>query len=85
METPEEQQMTQKLWWLAFKAGDDYKLSFCPATSQQDAVRYCRQHVLYRELVAVFSNDLPLTPAQMLELAPVLQQTGSPLMTAVVV
>lgn len=77
--------MTQKLWWLAFKAGDDYKLSFCPATSQQDAVRYGRQHVLYRELVAVFSNDLPLTPAQMLELAPVLQQTGSPLMTAAVV
>ena len=77
--------MTQKLWWLAFKADDDYKLSLCPATSQQDAVRYCRQHVLYRELVAVFSNDLPLTPAQMLELAPVLQQTGSPLMTAAVV
>ena len=85
METPEEQHMTQKLWWLASKAGDDYKLSFCPVVSQQDAVRYGRQHVLYRELVAVFSNDLPLTTAQMLELAPVLQQTGSPLMTAVVV
>ena len=52
---------------------------------RQAAVRYCRLHVLYRELVAVVSNDLPLTPAQMLELAPVLQQTGSPLMTAVVV
>ena len=48
-------------------------------------MRYGRQHVLYRELVAVFSNDLPLTTAQMLELAPVLQQAGSPLMTAVVV
>ena len=48
-------------------------------------MRYCRLHVLYRELVVVVSNDLPLTPAQMLELAPVLQQTGSPLMTAVVV
>ena len=48
VETPEEQRMTQKLWWLAFKAGDDYKLSLCPATSQQDAVRYGRQHVQYR-------------------------------------
>ena len=48
VETPEEQHMTQKLWWLAFKAGDEYKLSFCPEASQQDAVRYGRQHVLYR-------------------------------------
>ena len=38
VETPEEQHITQKLWWLAFKAGDDYKLSFCTAASKQDAV-----------------------------------------------
>ena len=48
-------------------------------------MHYGRQHVLYRELVAVFSNDLPLTPDQMLELAPVLQQAGMPLMTTGVV
>ena len=52
---------------------------------RQAAVHYGRQHVLYRELVAVFSNDLPLTPDQMLELAPVLQQAGMPLMTTGVV
>ena len=69
VEIPEEQHMTQKLWWLAFKAGDEYKLSFCPAASKQDAVLYAMKHVLYRELVAVFSNDLPLTPAEMLDLA----------------
>ena len=64
--------MRPKLYWLAFKVGDEYKLSPYRAESRQDALRHGMEHVLDRELVPVFSDDLTLTHDQMLELAPVL-------------
>ena len=71
--------MTRKLYWLAFKVGDDYKLSPYRAESRQDALRHGMEHVLDRELVAVFSDDVTLTLDQMLDLAPVLPPPGSPM------
>ena len=64
--------METKLYWLAFKVGDDYELSPYRAETQQDALRQGMEHVLDRELVAMFSDDLTLTHNQMLELAPLL-------------
>ena len=64
--------MATKLYWLPFKVGDEYKLRPYRAESRQDALRHGMEHVLDRELVAVFSDDLTLTHAQMLQLAPVL-------------
>jgi hypothetical protein len=37
------------------------------------------EHVLDRELVAVFSDDVTLTLDEMLDLAPVLPRPGSPI------
>lgn len=64
--------MGTKLYWLAFKVSDTYKLSPYRAESRQDALRHGMEHVLDRELVAVFSEDVGLSIPQMLELAPVL-------------
>ena len=64
--------MKTKLFWLTFKVGDNHRLCPFRATSRQEALRHGMEHVLDRELVAVFSNDLTLTFDQMLELAPVL-------------
>jgi len=65
--------MTQgKLYWLAFKVGNDYRLSPYQGESRQDALRHGMEHVLDRELVAVFSEDIGLNQAQMLGLAPFL-------------
>ena len=69
--------MTQKLYWLAFKSGDDYSLSPYQAESREDALRHGMEHVLDRELVAVFSDNLTLTHQQMLQLAPHLPPPGS--------
>ena len=72
--------MKRKLYWLAFKKGDDYWLSPYRAESRQDALRHGMEHVLDRELVAVFSDEMNLTVPQMLELAEILPPPGSPLM-----
>ena len=64
--------METKLYWLAFKVGGNYELSPYRAESRQEALRHGMEHVLDRELVAVFSDDLTLNHEQMLELAPVL-------------
>ena len=49
--------MERKLYWLAFKHGDDYWLSPYRAESSQDALRQGMEHVLDRELVAVFRDE----------------------------
>ena len=64
--------METKLYWLCFRVGDDYKLSPYRCESRQEAMRHGMEHVLDRELVAVFSDDLSLTHDQMLDIAPVL-------------
>jgi len=42
--------MTSKLFWLAFKLGDEYLLSPYRAQSRKDALRHGMEHVLDREL-----------------------------------
>ena len=69
--------METKLFWLAFRVGDEYKLSPYRAGSRQEALRHGMEHVLDRELVAVFSEDVGLSVPQMLELAEVLPPVGS--------
>ena len=64
--------MTTKTYWLAFRTGDQYALSPFHCDSRQQAIHHGLEHVLDRELVAVFSENLTLTHDQMLELAPVL-------------
>ena len=64
--------MKTKLYWLAFKVGDEYKFIPYRAETRQDALRHGMEHVLDCELVAVFINDVTLTHDQMLDLAPVL-------------
>ena len=64
--------MENKIYWLAFKVGDEYKLSPYRCESRQAALRHGMEHVLDRELVAVFSEDVTLTHDQMLQLAEVL-------------
>ena len=71
--------MENKLYWLAFKVGDDYKLSPYRPESLQDALRHGIEHVLDRELVAVFSEDVCLSHDQMLRLAPVLPRPCLPM------
>jgi len=71
--------MTRNLFWLAFKVGDNYRLCPYRAESRQDAVRHGMEHVLDRELVAVFSDEASLTFHQMLDLATVLPRPGSPM------
>jgi hypothetical protein len=69
--------MTRKLYWLAFKVGDQYKLSPYRCESRQDAMRHGMEHVLDRELVAVFSEDAGFTIEEMLDLATFMQRPGS--------
>ena len=72
--------MKNTLYWLAFKACDDYTL--CPywAESRQEALRYGMEHVLEQELAGVFRDELGFTEEQMLVLAQLLPPPGSPLM-----
>ena len=72
--------MTQQLFWLAFKAGDDYTL--CPfwAESRQEALHHDMEHVLDLELAAVFTDALGFTEAQMFELAHLLPATTLPML-----
>ena len=62
----------QQLFWLCFKDGDSYELSPYRAESRQDALRHGMEHVLDRQLVAVFSDDVSLSFDEMIRLAPVL-------------
>ena len=49
--------MENKLYWLCFKVGDDYRLSPYSCESRQKALHHGMEHVLDRQLVAVFSNE----------------------------
>ena len=69
--------METKLFWLAFRVGDTYKLSPFHCETRQQAIHHGMEHVLDRELVAVFSEDVGLSIEQMLELAPMLPPVGS--------
>jgi len=69
--------MTHKLYWLAFKVGDNYRLCPYQAESRQDALRHGLNHVLDRELVAVFSDEVGLSFEEMLDLATVMPRPGS--------
>ena len=69
--------MTHKLYWLAFKVGDNYRLCPYRAESRQDAPRHGMEHVLDRELVALFSDNVTLSHDEMLKLAPHLPPPGS--------
>ena len=69
--------MKNKLFWLAFRVGDDYKLSPYRAENRQDALRHGMEHVLDRELVAVFSDHHGFSFEEMLDLATVMPRPGS--------
>ena len=69
--------MEGDLFWLCFKVGDSYELSPYRAETRHDAIRHGMEHVLDRELVAVFSDELVLTHDEMLKLAPHLPPYGS--------
>ena len=69
--------MERKLFWLAFKVGDNYRLSPYRAESRQDALRHGMEHVLDRELVAVFSDSHGWSFEEMLDLATVMPRPGS--------
>ena len=72
--------MDQQLFWLVFKAGDDYMLSPYLAESRQEALHHGMEHVLDKELAAVFTGELGFTEEQMLELAQVLPAPTSPML-----
>ena len=72
--------MERKLYRLAFKVGDNYRLCPYRAESRQDALRHSMEHVLDPELLAVFSEDVSLTNDQMLQLPEVIPPPGSLLM-----
>ena len=69
--------MSSQLFWLCFRQGETYELSPYRAENRQDALRHGMEHVLDRELVAVFSNDGTLEFDEMLKLAPHLPPPGS--------
>ena len=71
--------MKNKLFWLCFRVGDNYRLSPYCCESRQQALHHGMEHVLDRELVAVFSNDGTLEFDEMLRLAPLLPRPGSPM------
>ena len=73
--------MTQQLFWLAFRVCDTYKLAPYHCETRQQAIHHGLEHVLDRELVAVFSEDVGLSIPQMLKLAPMLPPVGSHLWT----
>ena len=73
--------MTQQLFWLAFRVGDDYTLSPYLVESQQQALHHGMEHVVDQELAGVFRDELGFSEKQMLVLAQVLPPPpGSPLM-----
>tara|TARA_B100001939_G_C16472888_1_gene418040 strand:+ start:191 stop:352 length:162 start_codon:yes stop_codon:yes gene_type:complete len=53
--------MSQQLFWLAFKAGDDYTLCPYMAESRQEELHHGMEHVLDQELAAVFTDELGFT------------------------
>jgi hypothetical protein len=67
----------RKLYWLAFRVGDNYRLCPYRAESRQDALRHGMEHVLDRELVAVFSDESGYGFQEMLDLATVMPRPGS--------
>ena len=69
--------MERKLYWLEFKVGDEYRLSPYRAESRQDALRHGMEHILDRELVAVFSDSHGRSFEEMLDLATVMPRPGS--------
>ena len=69
--------MERKLYRLAFKVGDNYRLCSYRPESRQAALRHGMDQVLDRERVALFSDEAGLTLDQMLELAPALPRPGS--------
>ena len=69
--------METKTYWLAFRTGDQYALSPFHCETRQQAIHHGLEHVLDRELVAVFSEDAGLSVPQMLSLAEVLPPVGS--------
>ena len=71
--------MKNKLYWLCFWDGQQHRLSPYCCESRQEALRHGIEHVLDRELVAVFSNDGTLEFDEMLRLAPLLPPPGSPM------
>jgi len=52
--------MTTKLYWLAFKVGDNYRLCPYRAESRQDALRHGTGHILDGQLVAIYSEGISL-------------------------
>jgi len=71
--------MTQKLFWLCFWDDQRHRLSPYCCESRQEALHHGMEHVLDRELVAVFSDEVSLTLEQILDLAPALPRPGSPM------
>ena len=71
--------MDQQLFWLAFQADDDYKLSPYWAESRQQALRHGMEHVLELELAAVFTGEQGFTEEQMLNRAQLLPPRTSPM------
>ena len=59
--------MRSQLFWLCSRVGDSFELSPYRAESRHDALRHGMEHVMDRELVAVFSDNLTLTHQQMLQ------------------
>ena len=72
--------MENKLFWLAFRVGDQIKLSLYRCDTRQQAIHHGLEHVLDRKLIAVFSEDVGLSVPQMLELAPTVPLNGSMLL-----
>ena len=74
--------MQNKLFWLCFKVGHDYKLSPYWSESRQEALRHGMEHVLDQKPAAVFTGELGFDEEQRLELAQVLPPPASLLMRA---
>jgi hypothetical protein len=71
--------MEGDLYWLVYWDGHKHHVAPHRAETRQLATRHGMEHVLDRELVAVFSDDVTLTLDEMLDLAPVLPRPGSPI------
>ena len=72
--------MEDSLYWLCFKDGDSYELSPYRAENSHDALRHGMEHVLDRELVAVFSGNYGFSFEEILDLATVMPRPGSVLL-----
>ena len=66
-----------KLFWLAFKVGDNYRLCPYRTGSRQAAMQIGMECFLDRELVAVFSDEIGFSFEEMLDLARVMPPPGS--------